>query len=386
MKSFKATVLTKDKRLKPAPYRIPFQNKALQLISGGIIGGKFCEIAAESQCGKSFLAYELIAEVQKMGGYAFLNDGERAFEESYAEMMDIDIEGGTFAYSTEQDINIIFASWRKAITAVRKKKKKAPILLVQDSYPSLQTSMSIEAADKEKAIGYEAMQRNQAWSRVIEKLVDFLDENDATLVLINQFTNIQGASQYEFKFKSLCEEKMQFWATQRLRGTLKGKLGKIVKIEGNDVKIPTGAKTQWETIKNRAVKPFQKATVAIRYSKGMEELSGLYKLLLDTEVLVTFASKFLNGEADTNAKGEELTKAIKQAKLNPKKFGDETGFRLVNKAKKWIMTNEDLEKLMESHPSILEPIWTGTYDDGEDDELDVPTEEDQDGSPENGEE
>ena len=86
----KYEIVTAEMGNKKDGYRIPFNNVALQSATGGIIGGTFAEFGAQSQGGKSFLAYELMANCQAMGGVVMLNDGEGAFDVSYADDDDVD--------------------------------------------------------------------------------------------------------------------------------------------------------------------------------------------------------------------------------------------------------------------------------------------------------
>jgi len=63
---------------------IPFQNMALNIITGGgAIENKFIEISGDSQTGKSYLAYELMADILNTGGHAYLNDNELAYDTAY---------------------------------------------------------------------------------------------------------------------------------------------------------------------------------------------------------------------------------------------------------------------------------------------------------------
>ena len=119
-----------------APYIIPLRHKALNKITGGIVGGKFCEISADSQAGKSFLLYEIEAEAINMGGYALHFDGEKALEASYAKMVGLNMRGGKFILGEKQsaaqkkigargeaiiDMDEVFKLMIKFITTVRGK-------------------------------------------------------------------------------------------------------------------------------------------------------------------------------------------------------------------------------------------------------------------------
>lgn len=367
------TIVDKDNRIDEVPYYIPFRNASLNMImGGGIIGGTQCEIAAESQGGKSYLAYELISECQKMGGFANLNDGERAFDESYAQISEIDLESGTFAHTTFQDMNTIFSYWRQFIEGIRATAgcKHVPILLVQDSFPTMITSDALEHANKGEEMGYESVRKNLAYSKQMEKFTGFLKQHKATLLVINQFTRNLTAGMYENPYQSLCEQKIQYYSTQRLKGMLGPKLVKSIKIDGKEEKITTGRITRWETIKNRKVKPFQKIAVKIRYDDGIDELSGLIELLLKTERLFSGTSKEVYGESHD--------KAVDVLRLSPK-YDPEQNYKIrYDKKNKDAYYREDVYELIEKFPEIVVPIVTGTYDSGENLYNDKPDREDSD--------
>jgi recombination protein RecA len=365
VKEYKFDILNKANREKVKyEYRIPFNNIALQSISGGIIGGTFCELGAESQGGKSFLAYELMANTQAMGGVVILNDGEGAFDENYAKMVGLNIDDGTFIITRIANIQKYYSFQINVITAIRKQKgcKQIPILSVCDSFPTLNTKYALDARGGGEQLGFESKLKNRAWSEQMETFVPFLKDTMATHIMINQFTKVEVANKYMNNNVSLCESKMQYWATQRFKGMLKGNITKEVWIgpksgKKNCKKVKIGMRTEWESIKNRSVKPFQKAVVDILYSHGISKYSGLVKMLMDNEMLMIKGSKFC---ANT---GEELSKAKDYLQALPKLVGEEDVRITFHKALG--SSNKELAKLIKDYPKAIEPIWTGSYDDGE---------------------
>lgn len=363
VKEYKFDIINKANREKKKyEYRIPFNNIALQTMSGGVIGGTFCEIGAESQGGKSFLAYELMANCQEMGGVVILNDGEGAFDENYADMVGLNIDDGTFITCRINNIQEYYSFQINVIEAVRKKKKSIPILSVCDSFPTLNTKFAIDARGSGEQLGFESKLKNRAWTEQMETFVPFLKETMSTHIMINQFTKVEVANKYMNPYVSLCEAKMQYWATQRFKGMLKGNITKEVWTgpkgdKKNCKKVKIGMRTEWESIKNRSVKPFQKATVDILYSHGISKYSGLAKLLMDNEMLVIKSSKF---DAVT---GEEMSKTKDYLHALPKLVGEDDVRISFHKALG--STNKELAKLIKKYPKAIEPIWTGSYDDGE---------------------
>lgn len=382
-KKFEVAILNSETEVETAPYKIPFRHKGLQKITGGIIGGKFAEISGNSQSGKSFLLYELMAECIAMGGVSLLFDGERAFEEPYAEMVQLPLRGGKFAFGevrTEAqkkngmrgepvvDMDDVFHMMISFIKTVRKAKggKKIPILIGIDSFPSLQTDVDLANLESGKdPRGYAAMQKNAKFSFWIEKFVGILDKYDATLVLLNQ-TRIDNTVMYGDKTTTLCETVIKFWATQRIQGKLAGKILKKVKsienAKGKNIQI--GMKTIWKTIKNRAVKPFQSVLTKIRYSKGIDLWSGLDELFVNeglaNPATTTKVADHLNPKPDLIKENDKGEMVFKKAQDGFKALKHKEG--LENK----FFYNE--EELVADYPEFLEPSWTGVSED-EDEEF-----------------
>jgi RecA/RadA recombinase len=302
LKDFQVKVYNKDTVKDDAPYIIPFRHRGLQKISGGIIGGTFAEISGESGGGKSFHGYELIAECQKMDGVAVLFDGENAWDDAYAKMMNINTDNGTFMISKERDIDKVFNLMIKTIKAVRKKKRNIPILFVIDSYYTLATKTALENDDKAKeAEGYYHKRKNGHFSTRMDTFVPMLGETDSTLVLLNQ-TRLKEENMITKQkiYKTLCEEVIQFIATQRLQITFPLKQEKKEVKSTNSAgktKIKDGFRVVVETIKNRTVRPFQKVTVIVKYDGGLRRNSGLVELFVN-EGLIDY--KKINEDREGN--------------------------------------------------------------------------------------
>lgn len=348
VKSFEAEILSDTGLDFDAPYLIPFNHVGLQLITGGIIGGKMAEISADSQCGKSFLLYELIANTQKLGGYGKLYDYERALEKAYAKIAGINLDNGTVALERNPDMAYFFTSSVKFVTAIRdfekaNRRPKAPILIGVDSFPGMQTSADLKNMTEGKEMrGYAAMQKNALFSQEIARFVQFIGDNEATVVFLNQ-TRIDHSIEFGDKTVTPAQNTIKFYCTQRIRGTLSKNIVKMVtNLEKKEIKIKTGASVIWETIKNRYVKPFQKVTVRFKYSSGLEVYSGLDDLLFINDRIVPSTTSI-------DAEGNKV-KPIK-------------GFKLKNSEDKNFYPG--IKELVIAHPELLVPARTGTYDDGD---------------------
>ena len=335
------------------PYYIPFKNEALQFITGGICGGKMAEISGDSQVGKSFLAYELISSCQEMGGYALLIDGERATTKAILKRNGVKFDN-SFAMSTEQDMTTIFGMMLTFIKTIRVREKEAkikkitPILIVVDSFPAMQIPLAMEEYEKGKEIkGYAAMQKNAKWSQLIEKFVADLDDNNATMVLINQ-TQKDRTILFGDNTISKAEDVIKFWATQRIRGSFVKKLVKEVDSfeRKTGTKIQVGNKVKWVGVKNRNVAPYQTAYTYTLFDKGMHKYKGFEENLVTTgRVKMSKTKETKDGEK--SRKELDLITVVKTGKAF------------------W-----SVEDALEANPDLRIPIKTGESDNSDYSELD----------------
>lgn len=299
------------------PYYIKFQHKGLQAITGGLPGGRFCQIEGDSQSSKSYLLYALMAETLSMGGHAMLIDPEISYESAYGARVGI-TGSKKFLYSKNKSLERTFDIGRSFIKGVRKFDKDCPILFGVDSYPPLLPNMTLaeldEIKDEKSMKGYVHAKKNNILGIKLGEFVPFLDEYDATMVMINQ-TRIKLGVVFGDPRTSNAENIIKYYCTLRLRGSLgskeKDSLGNVIGILSN-----------WETIKNRKIAPFKKVNVMINYKEGVDPVSGLYELLIK----------------------QGITKKCKIGKFN--------GFEFKGKKYK----KNEIKKFIEKYPKVLKRI------------------------------
>lgn len=281
------------------PYYIPFKHVGLQAITGGVPGGMMTVIEGDSQCGKSFLLYELIVQCILMGGYALLSDPENALQPRF--MKRVGLEGTRrFIYTNrETQLARTFMMWRKFVTAIREKDKDSPILIGADSYPAMTIKLMVDELDKKASAkgggekgneltGYLQARKNAEFAQLLGEFIGFMSENKVALVFINQLRTKMGVF-FGDPTTTNAETIFKYYSTLRIRG----RLGKKIKEsaakakEGNARQI--GVRSNWETIKNRNVEPFKKIETKIVYKTGVDKFSGLIELL-DSEGKVSIGS------------------------------------------------------------------------------------------------
>jgi len=312
-------IQTFDQLLEAPLYSLPFRNHAVQAMTGGFAAGTVNEIAGDSQCGKSFLLYEILSEAIAAGGYCLLTDPERAFRPQFGRK--VGLEGSHFFYSRERQIERFFASSRLFIHNVRKVNKTCPIVLSVDSYPPLTfASMAKELAkmtmakpkkgesEKEKVKGlkgYMQAKKNAILAQFLGDFTAYVEEQNAIFVIVNQ-----GRSKMNVMFgdsrTTNGEGVIQFYCTTRLWGQVGAKI--------KDDKKVIGRTSHWETIKSRAVAPFKKCTVNVNYKTGVDPLSGFGGLLIDQGLAVKIPKVKIDSGVSYNGKKRRIDSLINKSR------------------------------------------------------------------------
>ena len=278
-KKFAVEVMS-DETPDHTPYYIPFNHKGLQAITGGVPGGCVTEVIAKSAAGKSYLLYELGMGTLNMGGVFKLDDIERAYRTVYGKRVGLDGDK-KFTLGYEKEMERIFLANREFVKRVRDVNTECPILIGIDSYPPIQTLVSKKEIEEQlkkgtakELKGYRDAKKNALFAALIGEWVTFADEHKVTTVLLNQ-TRYAMNVMFGDNQTSNADNILQYYVSLRLRGKIVGK----IKSKTNDGKI-IGVRTEWETIKNRNVYPYKKATTSILFKSGISKYSGLRELLI----------------------------------------------------------------------------------------------------------
>lgn len=350
MSEFKKDIIDYSEGKGTAPlYHIPFKNKALQKITGGVSSGYFLEIIGESQAGKSFLIYELMAECEKAGGYCLLADLERALEDSYWGIVGLTPKHTIITYQNR--ISKLFPIMVKFITEVRKKKSKTcPIVIAIDSYPVLKTDKEqdeFEGGDEVEKKGFADMRRATEFYSRLETFVQLLDDENVVFVLANQM-RIDYSIMFGDKKTSRGEKVLKYWAHMRIRGELKQVHKRKVETLEKEKFVKVGVDTEWTTLKNRGVTPFKSCKTSIMYATGVNPWSGLEEVLLN-DGSITIASR--PGKIPKKEK-ETMSEKLERERLSKiftfKVKGDESG-KIYSSAK----------DICADFPDLLKPKLTG---------------------------
>ena len=243
-------------------------------LGGGYGVGKVIELFAEPGCGKTGLALEHIAEVQKGGGICAIIDAEHALNTEYCEDIGVVID----------DLYISQPSYgEQAIETIRALIETGEVqLIVVDSVAAMVPRAEMEGESGEVKMGLQARMMSQGMKLISGPASDA----GCTVMFINQLRStiaMYGPSQTTTGGKAL-----KFYASQRLEIKNKGVLK-----EGEDV---IGFKQHIKIVKNKIAPPFKVVENDIVYGIGVDKFTGMVDMLVFEGIITKKGAFYYYGE------------------------------------------------------------------------------------------
>ena len=255
---------------------------------GGIPRGRITEIYGPESSGKTTVALHMIAEAQKMGGYAAFIDAEHALDPVYARKLGVDVDNLLISQpdNGEQALEIADALVRSG----------AIDIIVIDSVAALVPRAEIEGEMGDSHVGLQARLMSQA----LRKLTGIISRSKTATIFINQIREKVGVM-FGNPETTTGGRALKFYSTIRLDvrrvETLKN---------GNEM---IGSRTRVKVVKNKIAPPFRQAEFDIMYGEGISLEGCLVDLGVEYGIINKSGAWYSYGD-EILGQGKENVKEI----------------------------------------------------------------------------
>lgn len=290
---------------------------------GGYPKGRIIEIYGPESSGKTTLALEAIAEVQKQGGRAAYIDAEHAIDPDYAKHLGVNIADLILSQPDygEQAMEIVDML----------AKSNAIDLIIVDSVAALIPKAELEGTFEDSSVGLQA----RLMSKSLRKLAGVLSKSNCTVIFINQLREKVGVM-YGNPETTTGGRALKFYSTIRIE------IRRAETIKQGDK--PLGNLVNVKVVKNKVAAPYKSCKVELIFGEGISKEHEIAQLAVDYSILEKSGSWFsYQGERI----GQGITSVYDWMKANPdiqQKIEEEVRLRLTNKPLK----EEDEEETEEA--------------------------------------
>lgn len=260
---------------------------------GGVPKGRVVEIFGPESSGKTTLALQLVANVQRDGGVAAFVDAENALDPVYAQKLGVNPKDLLVSQPDSGEDALRIAELLVNSAAVD--------IVVIDSVAALVPKAELDGEIGDSHIGLQARLLSQA----LRKLTAILNRTNTCCVFINQIRMNINAMGYGSPETTPGGKALKFYSSVRMDirriGSIKDSKGEFI---GNRTKI--------KIVKNKVAPPFKVAECDIIFNEGISKMGSLLDFAIDCKICSKKGGWFYFGE-EKLGQGKENAKATLRA-------------------------------------------------------------------------
>ena len=263
---------------------------------GGVPRGRIIEIFGPESSGKTTLALHIIAEAQKLDGYAAFIDAEHALDPEYSKRLGVNTEELLVSQpdSGEQALEI-------TETLVR---SSALDVIVIDSVAALVPRVELEGEMGDTHVGLQARLMSQA----LRKLTGTVSRSNTCVIFVNQIREKIGVM-YGNPETTPGGRALKFYTSIRME------IRRIATIKDGTESV--GNRTRVKVVKNKVASPFKMTEFDIMYGRGISYEGDILDLAVKGDIIEKMGSWFSYGDLKIGQGRENAKLYLKE---NPKEL------------------------------------------------------------------
>ena len=269
-------------------------------LNGGYTSGLVSELFGDPSTGKTLLMMVAVANIQKMGGIAIVNDVERRWDWDFAKLHGVNVDDVIKSYP--ETIEEFTVHTDKLLDEILKSEPIPKVLFVLDSVASISTIWEMESQGTKEDQGKKA-KRIKAAMRVIPKK---LSRAGAILLTSNHLIAdpriTYGSNQITPGGKGI-----SFQASVRIEM----RKPVMIVIEGKN--RPIGATLKMKAVKTSVCPPFGIVEIDVLWNRGINRYSGLLDIAVDLEIIEAKGAWYSYN--DKNYRSNQITEIVKETDI-----------------------------------------------------------------------